>query len=228
MNCSVAAPGVVVACCKLGKDTGMGISAFRLRLWAWAVVVVCVASFAYSRSLSLPLMSDDYGVILLSRVYGPLSGWSQLFSDALYRCRATNIVITYWLDQWFGLWPLAYSVTSLLLHSANCLLVLAFGFWPVIGWRIAVTAALCFAVFHEPQEAVIWYSASPELLVFLFSCSSLLCYIGWLRTGRRLLLIPCLLLFGMALLSKESAVVTPALMALATLVERRKDRFAWG
>jgi hypothetical protein len=134
-------------------------------------------------------------------------------ADPLYRCRAVSMVHAWVLDALFGPVPFVFSVSSLLLHWINCLLVAALGSWRLIGWRVSLPAAAFFAVLEGPQEAVIWFAASPELHVFAFLLGALLCWIHH-RTAA------CVLCFVFALLSKESGVVLPALLAIALIAER--------
>src|SRR6266511_3272483 len=134
-----------------------------------AMVMAGLAFLAYLRALGLPFISDDYVQIHFAREYGPVSGWAALSLDPLYRCRATSLLLTHWTECLFGLNPLAFRLSSLLLHIANCWLVLALGFWKPIGWRLAWFASAFFAINEGHQEAVIWYAALPELLVFFFA-----------------------------------------------------------
>lgn len=186
--------------------------------WTFAVLIV-LAILPYARALGLPLIADDYVQIQLAREYGPVSGWTQLAADPLYRCRATSLVLTYWTERWFGLSALAFNWSSLILHIVNTLLVLALGRWKVIGWRVSIVAAGFFAVYQGHQEAVIWYAALPELLVFFFVFLCLLSWIRWAETGSALWLAATGVLFVLALLSKESAVVIVPLMGLVLLLQ---------
>lgn len=181
------------------------------------LVAACICTIvAYWPYLSLPFISDDYVQLTLGRDYGPVSGWNALLHDALYRCRATSIFITHWTTQLFGLTHAAYSVTSLLLHLVNCMLVFALGAWRVFGYRVSAFAALIFGVYEVHQEAVVWYSALPELLVFTFSVASLVCFIHATRSARPPgWYCASFVLYVFALASKESAVVVVPLAAWA-------------
>lgn len=179
-----------------------------------------LSTLAYLPSLALPFISDDYLQIDLARQYGPPSGWRSLFEDALYRCRATSLLLTFWTDRAFGLNPLAYNISSLLLHIANASLVFALGSWPLIGWRVAAFAACFFAVYEGHQEAVIWYAALPELLVFFFSLAAVHCWLHWLRSQSAAAWAATLICFLLALASKESGVVVVPLLAVIAAVHR--------
>jgi hypothetical protein len=124
------------------------------------------------------------------------------------------------LWQAFHLAPWGYHLASLILHIANAWLVYALA----ASWRstrpAAFWAGAFFAVAEGHQEAVIWFSAINELLLFFFGAASLLC---WIRAARsRRPWAPRLgsaALFALALLSKESAVI---LLPLFLLISPRR------
>jgi hypothetical protein len=182
----------------------------------------------YLRAFDLPLISDDYLQVLLGRKYGPISGWPALAQDALYRCRATSILLTWWTESLFGVSPVAFAATSVALHVLNTWLVFAMGAWSRIGWRVSFVAAAFFAVYQGHQEAVIWYSALPELLMFFFGFLTMLCWLGFLRAeaaGQRgAWFTASLLLWVLSLLSKESAVIFGPVLVLIAWVETRSLR----
>jgi len=188
------------------------------------LALLCV--LAYAPALNIPLLEDDYPNISAARVYGPPSGVSALFHDGVSRSRATS----YWV--FFAVWraanlnPVVYHAVSLVLHIVNTWLV----FWIAMAWPAmrpaALWAAAFFAVHEGHQEAVMWFSAINELLMFLFGAAALLC---WMLAGRRArggwLQAAGVVLFGLALLSKESAVI---FLPLFLLTEPVKEwRRAW-
>jgi hypothetical protein len=196
-----------------------------------ALGIVALAIAAYIPAQLLPLIADDYVQVILGRTYGPVSAWADLAADALYRCRATSIVVTYWTEQLFGFSPAAFNLTSLMLHVINVLLVAGLGFWNVIGWRISIPAAAFFALAEGHQEAVVWYAALPELLVFAFVMSAFICWVLWIQAphpsaGARFYLA-ALALFILALLSKESAVCLIGLQVLAILTSDPRRASRW-
>lgn len=192
----------------------------------WLLLLTSLAVLAYAPAQFLPFISDDYDHIVLARQYGPVSGWSALLGDALYRCRAVSLVHAYWVERLFGADPLAFNISSLAMHILNTLLVAALGLWRRIGWRISLPAAAFFAIAEGHQEAVIWYAASPELQVFTFAVTSFLAWSLWLQNKAESawLYTVSLLAFVLALLSKESGVAAVGLLALAAVMERQVNR----
>jgi len=178
----------------------------------------------YLPFLSLPLISDDYLQIALGRQYGSFNGWGDLASDVLYRSRATSLVVTKVTDDIFGPNAAAHRSVNILFHAINVLLIAGCGGWRRIGWRLSIAAAAVFAVLELHQEAVVWSAALPELLVFGFSLASLMTWFRWLHSRAWKWAAASLTLFGLALLSKESAVVVVPLAALLWLLEARDQK----
>jgi hypothetical protein len=167
---------------------------------AWAALaMLCV--IAYAPALSLPLIEDDYPSLAQAQVLGGPSALGALLHNNVFRVRATSVWSMYWLWQAVGLTPVVYHGVSLLLHILNTWLVFAIaGAWPRMRSG-AFWAAAFFAVQEGHQEAVMWFTAMNELWMFVFGAAAL--WWGVLR-GRRVL---GLVLFALALISKESAVI---------------------
>ena len=156
------------------------------RVWVTlglTLLISALSALVYFRALGLPFISDDYVQIGLARQWGPIDGWPALARDVLYRSRATSLVLTWWTERAFGLNPFAFYLTTLSIHVLNALLIAALGAWTRIGWRVSILAACCFAVHKGHQEAVIWYAALPELLVFTFVLATLNLWLRWLGRG---------------------------------------------
>jgi hypothetical protein len=189
-----------------------------------ALGALCV--LAYFRALWLPIIADTYLQIELGRRWGPIEAWPDLAKDALYRCRATSIVLTWWIERLFGVEAPVLRTANLSLHILATWLVFAFGAVKQIGWKLSFLAAAFFAVYEGHQEAVMWFAAIPEVLVFIFVLASILCWLLWLQSegARKAMLAASLLFFVLALLSKESGVVVPALMGASLLIYRAQWR----
>lgn len=204
------------------------LSTPRLRLGT-AALCALLAMIAYAPAQLLPFISDDYLQIELARKYGTVSGLASLATDALYRCRATSLILTHWTESAFGLNPLAYNLSSLAIHVLNCLLVMALGIWRPVGHRVAYAGAVFFAFVEGHHEAVIWYAALPELLVLTFSMISFIFWVRWLQSPKATAFWYAVA-FGaylLALASKESAVCVTGLLALSILLEPARARRHW-
>ncbi len=182
------------------------------RIWTLGVLAA-LAILAYAPVFTQPLIQDDYPNIDLARVYGPPSGWADMAGNPVFRYRATWWLLAYWTNRLFGLAPAAYAV-SVGLHVVATWLVFALGVWRPIGWRVSAIAAAFFAVYEGHQEAVMWYSASNETLLFLFGAGAFACWIQFVQDGGAGWYAAALAAFLLALATKESAYVFAALMLL--------------
>jgi hypothetical protein len=182
-------------------------------------VAMGLAFLAYLPFLSLPLISDDYIQLLLGRQYGPFHSWEALSQDALYRCRASSILLTFAVDSWLGPDATAHRLLNVLLHIANVVLILGLGRFFRASYAVTIPAAIFFAIQEGHQEAVVWTAAMPELLVFLFGVASLIAWMRGLRPAS-------LALFALALLSKESAVAFAPAIAYYWWRQENRERSA--
>lgn len=218
----------VVAGLSVVSPAGMVIPAQAAqRRWSTPTilsVIAFLAVLAYLPVFRQPFVSDDYIQIGLGRQYGPITSWWALAQDPLYRCRATSILLTYWTEQLFGTVPLWFYTSSVILHVVNSVFLFAaaryYGFsqWP------SAAAAGFFAVYLGHQEAVMWYAAVHELVLFFFSLCFVMCWTRWLRRGDKLAYAGAAASFGLALLSKEPAVVLVPLALLMAIGERQLRR----
>jgi hypothetical protein len=180
--------------------------------WQLALLAL-LAVLAYFPARGIPLIADDYPNISQALTYGSPAGIGSMLHDAQFRLRST----TYWVM--YALWhvartdPAPWHGASVLIHIFNTWMVLAIALaWPRLR-PAAFWAAAFFAVHEGHQEAVMWFSAVSELLMFFFGAAALWCRLR----GRD---VAGLALFALALLSKESAIVFLPLFALG--IERQQ------
>jgi hypothetical protein len=178
--------------------------------------LAAVAVLAYAPSLTIPLIADDYPNVSQALTYGAPAGLSTLLHDAQFRLRATSYWAMYGLWQVGGLNPPVYHAASLLLHIGNTWML----FFVACAWPrmrpAAFWAAAFFAVHEGHQEAVMWFSAINELLMFFFGMASLWCWRSAPDGGRPAWRkeLASVVLFALAMLSKESAIFLLPLFVL--------------
>ena len=146
----------------------------------------------------------------------------------------------------WGMNPLGYHLTSLLLHAANAVLVYAIarrlfeksgssrlesrGDLVTLG---AATAALLFALHPLRVESVAWATERRDVLSAFFALSSILVYLRAVErpASRRRRYWSAVALFACALLSKATTMTVPAVLADLERVSAqatRRDRQAGG
>jgi hypothetical protein len=176
------------------------------------LLLAALCLVTYAPTLTIPLIEDDYPNISQARDLGSPQGIPQLRSDPTFRLRATSYWIMYALWSTARLSAIAYHAVSVLLHFVATLLLyrLALDWNPMREG--ALWAAAFFAVYEGHQEAIMWFSAINELLLFVFGIGAMLC---WMRAAKSLWWhVPGAILFALALLSKESAVILLPLFLL--------------
>ena len=142
------------------------------------------------------------------------------------------MTLTYFVDYTlWGLKPFGYHLTNVLIHSANVVLVYLFALVLFTDRKIAFLAALLFAVHPVQSEAVNAISFREDLLVVLFLLPSFLLYLkvighqSFVISHRReWLYFISLLLYMLALFSKEMAVTFPLLLILYHICFRDKGQ----
>lgn len=167
------------------------------------LAVLCVG--AYAPAFNNGFIADDFHNLVSATKFrtDPL----YLFSIPPQNFRATTFVVFALEESAFGDRSALYYAFPLFMHFLNCLLL-----WKLIlllGRRSseAFLAACLFSVFQAPQEAIMWLSASAEVML-AFSVLAML--ILWVR--ERYLLSA--LMYCVALVNKESAPLAIPLILL--------------
>ncbi|MGD8238135.1 MAG: hypothetical protein PVH68_06250 [Armatimonadota bacterium] len=206
-------------------------------------LIVVVAGAIFVNALRSQFIWDDYPVIVHNdhiqdlrralRFFG-LSYWQTLYEeDRGLRGRAYRPVIELSFAVEYAIWrlnPVGWHITSVSWHTINCVL-LYFFVLGILKDRLGATlCALLFATHPIHIEAVVWAKARSELLAFMLMLASAFLYLRSLdaetRVRWRIAAYLCgILAFALALLSKASAVVLPALLALYVLCFLPRQRW---
>lgn len=179
-----------------------------------------LAGFVYDDHLLIernPLVTDG---LRLPEIF-QTNYWGEQENHGLYRPLAT---VSFALDRAiFGLRPAAFHAVNIVLHGAAGIALYLLLLALFRRSSLAFAAAALFAVHPVHTEVVTGIAGRPEILAGLFVLISVRLALPPLD-GNRLGL--SLVFFLLALLSKESAIVTIALFPLA-LLTGRETRGAW-
>ncbi len=210
--------------------------------WLIPAAVALVTVMAFLPTLENGFVNWDDDKNLLENFHYRGLGWEQLrwmfttFHMSLYRPLTW---VTFGSDYLlWGMNPIGYHLTSLILHVASAvifysitlrLLSAAFSSTPS-GTALRVAAgfgALVFAIHPLRVEAVAWASARSEILSGLFFLAAILCYLRYSTVpdagpGRRRWLIACLITYGFSLLAKAVGVTLPILLVLLDVYPLRR------
>jgi protein O-mannosyl-transferase len=193
------------------------------------MIVAAAAAVAFARALGNGFTYDE-GLVLVgaqrflqSGSFGTLLT-KDYFAASLEGTWRPFCTFTYMLDAMVSFHPAVFKVDSLLGHvvAAWLLMALARRLLPEGRRRWAIVAGLLFALHPITAETVDNASFREDSLVTAFTLGTLI-----FALDRRPAL--ALLCYGLGLLSKESAVMAPALLAILRLgrFDRENPR-AWG
>ena len=211
------------------------------KLVRFAPLAVALVAFAvFANALGGDFVWDDRPLILGDYMVKSFDHLDHLFTndfffrdenDLAYGYYRPLTTLTYVLDYALHAEePFGYHVTNGLLHALGSALVVLMLRRLELGWRVAVLAGALFAVHPIHSENVAWIAGRTDLVAFALSAISVLLHCGSLErargsTGRRARVVGAALVFALALLAKEMAVVVVAWLGLVHLVLRKEG---WG
>ena len=198
------------------------------------LLLVLLITFAlYAGTLNFQFVYDDWPQIVRNPFlasgaqvvkYFTSSVWSHVFGKTgnFYRP-----IFMSWLalNRWcFGLNPMGWHLTTVLLHVIDTYLVYVLARRLFRDGLLAVFAAAIFGVHAVHVESVAWISGVTDPLVAVFMLTSFLCFLNYEQRRVRMCLAASLLLYGLALLSKEVAIVLPAIIVVYVAKQARAQK----
>jgi hypothetical protein len=125
--------------------------------------------------------------------------------------RTVSFLIDYKI---YGLKPVGFHLTSLLWHLLNVFLLFSLLNRMFKNEKISLFACLIFALHPAQTEAVAWVSSRGDLMFLSFGLASFIFYLSYRESLKYWALGLSCLSFILALMSKETAIVFPALFFL--------------
>lgn len=187
------------------------------------VALVFISIVPYVMTLGNPFIWDSVDRIQNNEVIHSFESIPRLFMEptnpqgGLPYYRPLHYVFYVFEYSVFGDTPLGYRIIALLLHALTTVLLYRI----MLVWRgnmrLAMYAAMIFAVIPGRAEAIYWVYGASNILLAVFILLSLLSYMR----ERHVLATVC---FTLALLSRESAVLFPVILLLYELNESRHAR----
>lgn len=193
------------------------------------VIVALAALAAFARALANRFTYDEGLVLIGAQRFLQSGSFGTLFDKSYFGATLEGTwrpfcTLTYMFDAMLSFQPATFKASSLAWHvvAAWLLMALARRLLPEGRRRWAIVAGLLFALHPITAETVDNASFREDSLVTIFTLATLI-----LALDRRPL--PALVCYALGLLSKESAVMAPALLAVLRLgrFDREMPR-AWG
>jgi Tfp pilus assembly protein PilF len=202
-----------------------GWEGIRNAVWLFPLIAVVLIAAAYARAPGLGFVFDDDIIVkanpyITSVHYIPSYFTEHIWSNLmLARKNYYRPVFLLWLlgnYEEFGTDPLGWHLTSLLLHLGNAVLLYLLALRLIRERFAALAASLVFGLHPVQVENVVWVSASTELLGSFLALASLLCYLRSVEAASRRarLLSAAVVLYALAVLTKETAIILPVIVFL--------------
>ena len=180
----------------------------------WTVLLLGILlAIAYGSTLNHFYLSDDFTWLAKAKnhslVQPLIEGfrYSGIFRPVFYLYIQANYSI-------FGTSPLGWNVLQLLLHFGNCWLLANLMGHHFKNYWMGLFIAVSFALHFINAEAVFWLSAASYTLAAFFTLLTLLMYVQFKETGKKILYFASFLSASFALLSNEQAVSLFLLLAV--------------
>ncbi len=183
----------------------------------------------YLPSLQHDFLKDDFRLIVENQriktfksFLNSINGQFFSFPDFpyLHYWRPLSL-FTFYLDyQVWGLNPLGFHFTNILLNALNAMLLFLFFYSISIKVFLAFFISLFFSVHPAHVEAVSWISGRTDLLSAFFLFSASLLFLLFLEKEKKTFYLFSVICFTLALLAKENAVLFP-LAAVFLLIPQK-------
>jgi tetratricopeptide (TPR) repeat protein len=208
-----------------------------VKLFYSCLVIAIMAGILYFNSLGNQFTNWDDGMIYQNSTIRDLSwkGIKRIFTYSKANTYQPVRMLSYAID--YKLWklnPTGYRITNILFYILTCIIVfntlkflsrhLRDNASPNSHGRVALFGALLFATHPVHVEAVTWLAARKEVLQGFFFFLAFYLYLkGRGGEGRKKFFYPTLVLFSflLAVLSKPSAIVFPAIFLIYEISIRK-------
>lgn len=201
---------------------------------AYAIIPIAAAVASSANTLANRFASDDTYQVLNNTFIRDLRNLPLAFTTTVWSFVSEDIAMTtqpYFRPMFSVLFTISYAIfgtsawgwhlVNVLIHGANTWLVMATLAKLTGRIQLAAMAALLFAVHPAHSESVAWISGVTDPLMTLFLLPAFYFYLRYQETGRKAMMGIALGFYFLALLSKETAIAFPALVAYHELTMGR-------
>ncbi len=195
----------------------------RTSLWFPGLVVCFCALALYAQTFGMGFVSDDENTILSNYALHSLGNIPELFTKGMWPAGSADeytyrplFMAAMAID--YALWggkPAGYHLISVLLHATSAVLVFLIAQRLVNRQLPALLAALLFAVHPVNVEPVAWISARCGLMSAGFALGAFYLYLRYRQDLRQVFLVWSIVLYLLAVFSKEDVIVFPMLVLIA-------------
>ncbi len=200
-------------------------SNFWLRSWHPYFILLATSALVYGKTLSFGFTYFDDDTLILNQFdalqHLSMAGnaFRSLFLEVYYR---PIVTLSLMLDaQIGGMAPWIYHGSNVVYHVIVCWLIYYLLRRLSVSSLPALLACLLFTVHPIVTQAVAWIPGRNDTLMLLFLLLMLLAYMNYRESGIWYWLLAHWIFAGMALLTKETALIFPGIILLYHLVIAR-------
>ena len=215
----------------------IAIGWFRFSSNALVRVALVATAVAYFQTITYAFVFDDSLQIEMNPWIQSWRFWRSFFTGDVWSFGRPRVLGNYyrpvfllWLTGNYSLFKLTpgwWHLSAVALHLGATFLVYKFAARVMTDRWQAAAAALLFGVYPLHIESVAWVSGAPEALLTIFFLGALLAYQNWIERGRVAWLLVSLLLFALALLSKETALALVPVVAICAWMSPNERTGSW-
>lgn len=206
----------------LPGETANGTGRFRLYHLFLLLAALAAVLWMYWGSFRSYFIQDDYGWLVLSR-FQSFGDWAECFIkfNPAGTYRPLSQETFFWVAQkLFGMWAAGFHIIIIGTH-----IIVTFLLYKLLRWFVdtpaAIAGAFVYAISSAHVISLFWISAFPELLAMVFLLASVLLFIRFDRMGKRGFYILSLLAMVLGIMSKESILTLPLILAAYCLLWSR-------
>lgn len=207
----------------------------RLKKSHALLLLAALTVLSYIWGITGQFVCDDWPQIANNRFITSLKYLPQYFTSSVWSMTELEVKDQHFYRPLFfvfllfnfklwGLNPIGYHAMSIALNTANALLAFALmrRLLEADDLRYPLLGAALFAIHPAHSEPVYWISSYPDLLASALMLGAFIAYHEFRGTGRRAMLGLTMALFALGLLTKETAIVLPALILAYEAINSKK------
>jgi tetratricopeptide (TPR) repeat protein len=197
------------------------------------ILTLIIVNFLLNiKTLNYSFVEDDYPLIVNNNRIKDINLLVNSFKTPFFKATEhpylhywrPAILFSYYID--YKIWninPKGFHLTNILIHTINILLFfLLLGFFTK-KWEFAFLSAIVFSIHPAHVENISWISGRTDLLAIMFLLLTTLFLYFALKDKKKspVFFLISLLFFSLALLSKEIAVIFPAIIFSFFLIVKK-------
>ncbi len=204
-----------------------------------AAVIFIIGISVYASSFSNTMFWDDDDFILQNAYIQDWQHFPKLFSENVIAGRGLisnyyrPILLTVFSLEWhaWGDWAPGWHIVNTVTHSGNAILLFLILYQLFNKKTLAFVAALIFLLHPLQTEAVSYVNSFGDSLSVLWMFSGILFYMrvrhAQTRSAEVLWYVSTLLMFVLAILSKETTIIMPGLLFIVDFFSLPKQWTFW-